>query len=183
MQFKYPHTIENGGSEVLTFVRVVKDGNSDYVETEGKVQPGGGPPMHVHFKQDESFTVVKGKIGVQELGKEPEFYDEGTTRLFQRGVAHRFWNAGDDELHIKGFVKPANNIVYFLSEIYRSTKENGGKRLGTFDAAYLSARYKSEFAMYGLPPFVKHVIMPLTLFFGKLAGKHKKFADAPDPFN
>lgn len=181
MKFNYPFTIENGGSEILTFVRVVTDGDIERVETEGTISPGGGPPMHVHFKQDESFTVVEGRIGIQEMGKEPEYFEAGMTKLFKRGVAHRFWNAGDDLLHIQGYVQPANNIVYFLAEMYRSIKENGGKRPGTFDAAYLTDRYKSEFAMVGLPYFVKNVVMPMTLLFGKLVGKHKKFADAPEP--
>ncbi len=181
MEFRYPHTIDNGGTEVLTFVRIVKDGEHDLVETEGVVQPGGGPPMHIHFLQEESFTVVKGRIGIQVAGKEPEYYEAGSTKMFARGVAHRFWNAGDVPLHIKGYLTPANNIVYFLTQIYKSTKENGGKRPSTFDAAYLTNRYKSEFEMYGLPPFVKNVIMPLSLFFGRLRGKDKKFADAPEP--
>lgn len=42
-------------------------------------------------------------------------------------------------------------------------------------------RYKSEFDMPEIPTFVKKVIFPVTLFFGKLSGKHKKFEKAPEP--
>ena len=180
-QFNYPHTIENGGGEKLTFVRRINDGKEDYLEVENEVQPNAGPPMHVHFKQEESITVVKGKIGVQHLGGEEMFFGEGETVTFKPGEAHRFWNAGTEPLIGKGYVRPAHNIEYFLSEIFRSTKENGGKQPAAFDAAWLLSKYRSEFDMYGVPSFVKKVIFPMTVFFGKLAGKHKKFSDAPEP--
>jgi mannose-6-phosphate isomerase-like protein (cupin superfamily) len=180
-QFNYPHTIENGGGEKLTFIRRATDETGGYLEVENLVQPNAGPPMHVHFKQEESITVVQGKIGVQHLGGEEMFFGEGETVTFKAGDAHRFWNAGTGPLICKGYVKPAHNIEYFLTEIYRLVKENGGERPATFDAAWLLSRYKSEFDMYGIPSFVKKVIFPVTLFFGKLAGKHKKFKDAPEP--
>src|SRR4030095_15838752 len=97
-QFNYPHTIENGGGEKLTFVRRVNDGTGDYLEVENVVQPNAGPPMHVHFKQEESITVVKGKIGIQHLGGKEMFFGEGETVTFKPGEAHRFWNAGTEPL-------------------------------------------------------------------------------------
>lgn len=178
--YKYPHVIENGGGEVITFLRRVKDDSGEYLEVENEVSPGSGPPMHVHFKQDESLTIVKGKMGTQIKGEEPKFYGEGDTALFKKGVYHKFWNSGNEPLICKGWIRPVDNIEYFLSEIYRSTKENGG-RPGAFDAAYLIKRYNSEFDMDDIPAFVKKVIFPVTLFFGILTGKHKKFKDAPEP--
>lgn len=137
--------------------------------------------MHVHFKQEESITVVKGKHATQVHGQEPKYYEEGATVSFKAGEIRKFWNAGSEPLICKGYVKPAHNVEYFLTQIYASTKANGGTRPATFDAAYLLNRYKSEFDMTDVPSFVKNVIFPLTLFFGKLQGKHKKFKDAPEP--
>lgn len=180
-QYTYPHTIENGGGEQLTFVNKLKDETGEYLEVENLVQPNSGPPMHVHFKQAESLTVVKGKIGVQLLGGKEEFYGEGQTVTFEAGVAHRFWNAGTEPMFCKGWVRPADNLEYFLTEIYKSTKENGGKEPNKFDGAYLSARYKSEFELSEIPSFVKKVIFPATVFVGNLLGKYKKYEDAPEP--
>lgn len=181
MQYSYPHTIDNGGGEQITFLRIVPDTQGDWLEVENLVQPNSGPPMHVHFKQAESLTVVKGKIGIQRLGGEQQFFGEGETVTFEAGDPHRFWNAGNDPLICKGWIKPAHNIEYFLTEIYKSTKANGGKQPSQFDGAWLMNRYQSEFDMNDIPAFVKKVIFPAVLFFGKLAGKHKKFADAPTP--
>ncbi len=180
-RFTYPHTITNGGGEQLTFVRLVNDPAGDYLEVENLIQPKSGPPMHVHHIQDEGLKVVKGKMGVQLLGQPEKFYIEGEEVTFKAGVAHRFWNAGDEPMKCTGWIKPPNNIEYFLTEIYKSTKENGGKQPKSFDGAYLSAKYKSEFDMVEIPGFVKKVIFPLTIFFGKIAGKHKKYEDGPEP--
>ena len=145
------------------------------------VQPRSGPPMHVHLLQDESLTVVEGVLAGQVLGEKPRFYYPGETAFFARGVAHKFWNAGDTELKCTGFVSPVYNFEYFLTEIYRSTREGGKGRPETFDAAYLLNRYRTEFDMFEIPAFVKKVIFPLTILIGKLKGKHKKFANAPQP--
>lgn len=180
MTYNYPHTIESGGGERLTFVRHVESEDGDYLEVENCVQPNGGPPMHIHYKQEESITVVKGKLATQKPGEEPKYYGPGETVSFAAGEPHKFWNAGTEPLFGKGYIKPANNIEYFLTQIYASTKANGGKRPSSFDAAYLTTKYKTEFEMLEIPPFVKKVIFPLILFFGKLQGKHRKFKDAPE---
>ncbi len=180
MNTPLPLTIENIAGEKLTFRTIyVKDG-IEYLETEAEVQPNSGPPMHVHHKQDESITVLSGKIGYQELKGEKKYAGPGATVLFKAGVAHKFWNAGNEPLHVSGYVSPAYNIVYFLSQIYRSMNENGG-RPGMYDAAYLLRRYKTEFGMLEIPGFVQKVIFPVILFLGDLRGKNKKFIDAPDP--
>ncbi|MEJ8756692.1 cupin domain-containing protein [Pontibacter sp. H259] len=180
MQIPLPYTIENKAGEKLTFTRItVKDG-IEYLEAENEVQPGAGPPMHVHYKQDEGLTVVSGKMGYQQPGEEPKYAGPGQSAVFKAGTPHRFWNAGTDVLYCKGYITPPDNVVYFLSEIYKSIDRNGG-RPGMYDAAFLLNRYKAEFDMLGIPGFVKNILFPVALFFGNLTGKHKRFADAPPP--
>ena len=180
MKTTLPHTIENVTGEKLTFVRVLLKDGVEYLETESEVQPNAGPPMHVHYKQDESMTVVSGKIGYQELNGEKKYAGPGETVLFKEGVPHKFWNAGNEPLRISGYVSPANNMVYFLSQMYRSMNENGG-RPGMYDAAYLLGRYKTEFRMLEIPTFVQKLIFLVILFLGSIRGKKKKFIDPPDP--
>lgn len=61
MKIQYPHTIENGHGEKLVIQSIEHEPDGDLVLGENWVQPGSGPPMHVHFLQDEGFTVVSGK--------------------------------------------------------------------------------------------------------------------------
>ena len=178
MHVALPHTIESITGEKLTFLRIlVKDG-IEYLEGINEVQPNAGPPMHVHYKQDESFTVVSGKLGYQELGREMKYAGPGETVLFKAGTPHKFWNAGKEVLICSGYVSPAENLIYFLSQLYKSSNENGGKP-SMYDVAFLLNRYKSEFGMLEIPAFVQKILFPVILLFGKLIGKNKNFSDAP----
>lgn len=181
MKIQYPHTIENGHGEKLVIQSIEHEPDGDLVPGENWVQPGSGPPMHVHFLQDEGFTVVSGKIGYQMLGGPEQFAGPGETAVFKRGVPHRFWNAGDEVLHCTAWVKPADNFVYFLSAIFEAQKKSGKPQPDIFDAAFLLTRYKSEYDMLEIPGFVKKVVFPVVVFLGKLLGKYKHFADAPEP--
>jgi hypothetical protein len=68
-----------------------------------------------------------------------------------------------------------------LSELFASTKANGGGRPALFDAAFLATRYRSEFALLEIPAVVRHVVMPILYVAGALLGKHRKYRDAPPP--
>lgn len=177
----YPRTIDNGGGERLTFVGVRRDERGELLELSNSVDPGAGPPMHVHHLQEESLTVERGTIGYQVMGEEERRAGPGETAAFAPGVAHRFWNAGDDELVCTGFARPPGNLEYFLTEIYASMRRNGGRRPGTFDAAYLTRRYHTEFDMLAVPRPVRRLVFPVVVAVGRALGWHRRFADAPEP--
>jgi len=181
MNFTLPHTIENGLGEKIIFKEIIHEPDGDKLLIEGFCKPKCGPAMHVHFKQDESLTVVSGKMGYRVLGQEPVYLNAGQTATFSRNQAHNFWNAGEDDLRINSWVKPANSIVFFLPALYAAQKKSGSGRPEAFDGAYLLVRYKNEYGLPELPSFVKNVIMPITYQIGKLLGKYKKFKDAPKP--
>ena len=177
----YPKIIDNGTGEQLTFLRRYVKNDIEYMEAENLVKPGGGPPMHVHHLQDESFTVMEGLLAAQVMGEEPKYYRPGETVLFPQGVAHKFWNAGDSMLKCTGFVTPVYNLEFFLTEIFRSAKEGGNGRPKTFDAAFLLDRYRTEFDMLEIPWFVRKIIFPISIFTGRLKGLHKRYENAPAP--
>jgi quercetin dioxygenase-like cupin family protein len=177
----HPHTIEDGGGERLTFVGVHRDDRGEWLEVRNSVAPGSGPPMHVHHLQEETLTVERGTIAYQLLGEEEHRAGPGESVTFAPGVAHRFWNAGDEELVCTGYVRPPDNVEYFLTEIYASTRRHGGERPGIFDAAYLSRRYRSEFEMLAVPRPVQRLLFPVIAGLGRLLGRDRRFAGAPEP--
>jgi len=88
--------IDNGGGELVTFLGVRTDSDGrELLEVENQVQPGSGPPMHVHHLQEESLTVQEGRIGYRVPGGPERFAGPGETVTFAPGQMHRFWNAGD----------------------------------------------------------------------------------------
>ena len=181
MNRTYPYTIDNGNGERLTFTGVTEGPEGVRGWADGVAQPGSGPPMHVHYLQEEAARVVRGRLGHQVLGGEPQFAEPGDLVVWPAGTAHKWWNAGDDELHMTGWCSPPDNVEFYLGTLFTSTRENGGKRPGLFDAAFLMTRYRSEFAVIELPAVVRRVVIPLVYGLGLMLGKYGKFKDAPPP--
>lgn len=181
MKYQYPHVIKNPMGETLIFKELVQEPDGDKLLVENYDAPNCGPPMHTHFLQDESLTVVDGQIGYQIKGGQPQYAGVGETVMFTRGTPHKFWNAGEDILHCTGYVKPANTLVFFLSSIYAAQNKSGTAQPEKFDGAYLLTRYASEYDMAEIPAFVKKVILPITYIIGQLLGKYKHFKNAPAP--
>ncbi|MGV3708849.1 MAG: cupin domain-containing protein [Gemmatimonas sp.] len=180
MRYQYPHTIDNGLGERLTFLRRVSGPRGDRLEIENTVAPAMGPVMHVHLRQEETMTVLSGRIGYQREGQHPQFAGPGETVSFPPGDAHKFWNAGTDELRCMGFIEPADNIEYFLEKIFESQREAGSERPNILDAAYLSRRYRSEFRMLEIPALVQRAVFPVLVAVGRVMGRYRKYEDAPE---
>jgi len=179
--YTYPHTIDNGAGERITFVRRVAGAAGDRLEGENVVKPGAGPPMHVHHFQEEVFTVQEGRLGYQRLGEPEQFAGPGETVAFRPGEAHRFWNAGEGDLRCTGHVEPADNVEYLLTEIFASARRRGGARPDLFDVAFLARRYRSEYAMVAIPAAVRRFVFPVLVAVGGLLGRYWKYRDAPEP--
>jgi len=59
-----------------------------------EVQPGFGPPMHIHSLEDEVFYVLEGQIQFT-VGNEIVMATAGTTVFAPRGVKHTFKGLGE----------------------------------------------------------------------------------------
>lgn len=166
----------------MTFAGVERDERGEVLRVESLVpRRGQGPPLHVHHLQSEAVTVTAGEMAYAEAGGPEHHAIAGETATFAPGVAHRFWNAGDEPLRARGEIWPPDNVEYFLTNIYESTARNGGERPGLFDAAFLTTRFRSEFEMLEIPAPVRKVLVPVLYLVGRLLGRHGRFADAPEP--
>lgn len=176
-----PKTIDNKSGEVLIFKALKRDAQGEYLEVENFVSPGAGPPMHTHHRQEEALTVVTGKIAYQVNGEAVKYAGPGEQLVFKAGVSHKFWNAGQDTLHCVGYIRPPDNIVYFLGEIFESQARAQRPRPSMIDAAFLTTKYKSEFRMDEIPAPVQMLLFPILIVIGKLTGQLKRYDNAPPP--
>src|SRR5260370_6991017 len=51
--------------DVYRFLATAEDTNGKYALWEAIVPPGGGPPPHVHSREEEGFYVLEGEITLQ----------------------------------------------------------------------------------------------------------------------
>lgn len=86
-----------------------------YVLCEARVLPGGGPPPHIHQREEEGFFILEGEITFQ-LGDRRLAAAAGSFVQGPRGIPHSFKNEGSVPARMLIFVTPAQ-FDRFLREI------------------------------------------------------------------
>src|SRR5881392_3657951 len=77
--------------DVYRFLATGEDTNGKYALWEAIVPPGGGPPPHVHSREEEGFYVLEGEITFQ-IGGERVVAGVGTFANMPVGTPHSFKN-------------------------------------------------------------------------------------------
>src|ERR1043165_1130427 len=75
--------------DVYRFLAVGEETNGHYATWEALVPPGGGPPPHVHSREEESFYVLEGEIAFQ-IGDDRFVATAGTFANMPVGTLHSF---------------------------------------------------------------------------------------------
>jgi mannose-6-phosphate isomerase-like protein (cupin superfamily) len=130
------------GFSTIRFKVATRDsgGNVFIIEHEHLLK--GGPPLHVHFNQDEWFYVMEGQVDFQ-VGSERKRLGPGESVLAPRRVPHCFSGSGEKPAHMIIAFTPAGKMEQF----FRDTAVPNGPKL---DAAVFS-RYEMEYV--GPSPF------------------------------
>lgn len=81
------------GGDIITFKVTAAETAGAFSVLETITPPGGGPPPHVHEREDETFYVLEGEFQFQ-IGKESTVAGPGTMVLAPRGIPHAFRNTG-----------------------------------------------------------------------------------------
>jgi len=82
-----------GPGDHYTFFVTGEETGGAYFVMEALVPSGGGPPPHLHRREDETFYVVDGEI-VFTLGDERITAGPGDFVNVPKGTVHNFYNAG-----------------------------------------------------------------------------------------
>jgi quercetin dioxygenase-like cupin family protein len=93
------------GDEYRTILSGAETGGT-LLLVEMTVQPGGGPPLHRHRREDETFVVQSGRLSIW-LGDRAVEAEAGATVWAPRGVAHTFKNRGDGPARVLLLITPA----------------------------------------------------------------------------
>jgi quercetin dioxygenase-like cupin family protein len=75
-------------------------------------QPGQGPVVHLHSRDDEAFYVIRGEFEVL-IGDETKTVREGGFVFLPRRLPHAFRNIGDGEGRLMGIATPAGHDEFF----------------------------------------------------------------------
>ena len=92
--------------DVYRFLATGEDTNGRYALWEALVPPGGGPPPHVHSREDEGFYVLEGEITLR-VGDRRVVATAGTFANMPVGTPHSFKNESDRPARMLLSVAPA----------------------------------------------------------------------------
>ncbi|MGB1040271.1 MAG: cupin domain-containing protein [Flavobacteriales bacterium] len=95
--------------------------NSEYVITDGIIEPEGFVPNHYHKWEDQTFHVLEGKLEVK-VGEENAIVESGDTIHCPRGIAHYMKNIGKENAKVISYIFPGNWAEDFFVETSRQVK-------------------------------------------------------------
>jgi quercetin dioxygenase-like cupin family protein len=82
--------------DVCTFLQTSAETNGRLSELEVTLGPGGGNLLHRHTGFTETFTAIKGNLGLSLNGREIVL-KPGETVTVKKGEVHRFYNNGKQQ--------------------------------------------------------------------------------------
>ncbi|MEQ9408450.1 MAG: cupin domain-containing protein [Fuerstiella sp.] len=92
--------------DVYRFLATGEDTNGKYAMWEAIVPPGGGPPPHVHSREEESFYILEGEITFQ-IGEERVVATAGMFANMPVGTPHSFKNESSQPAKMIISIAPA----------------------------------------------------------------------------
>ena len=92
--------------DVYRFLATGEDTNGKYALWEAIVPPGGGPPPHVHSREEEGFYILEGEITLQ-VGEKRLIATAGMFANMPVGTPHSFKNESSKPAKMLISVAPA----------------------------------------------------------------------------
>lgn len=164
--------LENRHTGEILVMRRVRDAQGQIVLTlDGTLPPGtSGPPLHVHFRENEEGMVKAGTLGAQ-IGKDKFVVPAGGTVVLPAGRPHRWWNAGDDLLEFSGHVVPVD-LDRYLQAVFAVLNASNG-RPPIFYLAHVLWRHRDTQLLSIPPPAIQRILLPVVLMIGRVLGKYR----------
>jgi quercetin dioxygenase-like cupin family protein len=135
-----------GPGDHYTFLVTGEETGGAYFVMEALVPPGGGPPPHIHTREDETFYVLEGEIEFL-LGEELVNAGPGDFVNIPRGLVHRFLNTGSETARLILTFTPAGIEKFFEETLERAPND---VREAPDNVEEVAARYVEAAPRHGL---------------------------------
>ncbi len=98
--------------ELLTLKMVGSDTDGAFALIEEVTPPEGGPPPHMHTREDETFYVLEGELEFL-IGERTISATAGSVVYGPRGIVHSFRNVGSTPSRMAVIITPAGLEKFF----------------------------------------------------------------------
>jgi mannose-6-phosphate isomerase-like protein (cupin superfamily) len=158
--------------EILELSRFLENG-VECVRLVGSSPAGSeGPPLHIHFQEDEDGTVRKGVLHAI-VGDRQIEARAGESIHLPKGLPHRWWNGGDVTLEFDGAARPNADVDKYLQAAFEIANAGPAGRPSLFYFAHLALRHRRTQQVLVIPPAVQAVLFPLVVALGTVLGKYR----------
>jgi quercetin dioxygenase-like cupin family protein len=149
------------------------------------IRPGGAVlGEHIHPALEERFTVRRGRVGFRLDGHE-DIAVPGRQLLAPAGVAHDWWNAGDEEAHVVVEIRPAARFEEMTRNTFGLAQDGktDAKGMPSLLQLALLAREFDDMIRFTKPPRIVQrvlfsVLAPVARLRG-LRGSYPKYLSSP----
>jgi quercetin dioxygenase-like cupin family protein len=178
-------TIENPVTrERMTFLETSESTGGEYVLIELRAEPGGAVAAHVHPSQKETFEVVSGKLGAKVNGLKAEA-GPGDWLVVRPGVAHTWWNAGEDELVFRAEVRPPLQFESLIETMFSLAADGRTNKKGMPNPFRLAVIAKAHFDTVRLPripAWLQRAALAMGAPLGKAMGYGPTYRSEPKKY-
>jgi quercetin dioxygenase-like cupin family protein len=173
-------TNPNSG-DVYEFIETSAETNGKHLLLKVTLKAKGEyVPNHIHVLQDETFTVLKGKLTYMINGKKMVL-NEGESISLPKGIAHNHYNGDDEPVEIYHKVEPALDFELIIENLIGLSKDgklkNGkaGLLQELVTLRYLDSKAFLSDMPLGAQKFLMKTVAPIARAFGYRAS-YKKYA-------
>lgn len=110
-----------GPGDLYSMLVTGKESNNVFFQFEAFVPEGGGPPPHIHSREDETFYVISGNLEIL-LGDKTYLAKAGDFVYIPRGTVHRFKNIGK-EMAVQLVTFSPAGVEKFFEEVFPAVKD------------------------------------------------------------
>jgi len=108
--------------DTYTFKAVSEDTGGALMLFDAYVPPQGGPPPHIHHREDEAFYLLEGVLEFQAGEDRTLTVGAGSFLFIPKGTVHRFKNVGEEDARMLVLFTPAG-IEGLFFEVGRPATE------------------------------------------------------------
>jgi mannose-6-phosphate isomerase-like protein (cupin superfamily) len=165
--------LENRHTGERLALRRVVSGNEVSLELKGSLPPHReGPPMHIHFVEDEEGQIMSGTLSAVVDGRQLTV-GPGESTSIPRGIAHRWWNAGNEPVVFEGHARPAVDLDPYLQAVFEIMNAGPDGLPPLYYMAHLALRHRHTQAVLIMPRPIQAVLFRVIVAIGTVLGRYR----------
>ena len=165
--------LENRHTGERLALRRIHRGGEVWLELKGTLPPHRqGPPMHIHFLEDEEGHIKAGTLSASVDGRVVTVRSGESTKL-PRGLPHRWWNAGDEPLVFEGYARPVVDLDQYLEAMFEVLNAGPHGRPPLFYMAHAALRHRHTQAVLIMPLSIQWIVFRAVVALGTMLGRYR----------